>query len=926
MKFLGFFTSLINIASWWDEAQSKFNEIANTVKLLLPALGAAFVSLYYMIIGFLSYVAYSLLNWSYSIFVLIATMNTNTLSNYISGLVDRINAVIIVIVVYNFATTIISYMSKPEKAKERGVTFLKNIFVTAALLISYNLIFGLFNEVSIIVLGNKTDYDFPILSQIMDVDTNNDQGLISRFVFGSKDSEDLGSKISCGISESYVSELGEHDSQMECTGDYSFLASASSAYDTAFCEMTSCDSEEVQNSLFAGKRRMYSVAPYGFLGIIIAGFMAYFVLKACVDLGVRMFKLMLLQIAAPLPIVSILTDGFENENSRFRKYISAYFATYVEVFIRLFVMFVVSAFIINFLDIIGSFVPAVDNSTNEDITRLAIKGILCVSAFFFLNYAPAFIDGALGTNMASSMGAIGDGILGAGFAGAAAIKNAWANNKTKKDKDGKETLNSPFKRVLNAAHAGLSGIGAGYQNASGAQNKGNSIRDLIGSYSKLTENAYETGINTSNDMIDRSNNRKKRWNDFKESVAEKRQKLFDWVNGTNGDQSRLDELQAAKEKAEADMKDFDRRIEMSENGKNATAEVKVKAEQTKAKVEADLTDATKQINLADAKLKANAEATAKLDLQQAAVNKVNAAAKVYESAVATAQATYDQVEKSATATYDKAVSDANQKYDERTANINKMVLSDADKKKAIKAAENDRDTAIQTAKSNKDKTINAAKATYDKTVSDADDVLDVEVEAASKNYKAAGGRAVDSNGRLLVGQAVDIINDSRSNVVKSDTEATVIKTNSESIKTAKEAELNKINSEIDGYEKAILQFDQDINGFKAQKKNYTIEVNDYGDNFYDSKLDDNDPRVKFDNPNLEVKLDAQGNKLKKQITIEDLNKGLERSYRYTAKLQEEDKKEREAIAKRNEEADKSAREADTKKYTEVKKYKDIFKK
>ena len=85
----------------------------------------------------------------------------------------------------------------------------------------YNLIFGLFNEVSIIVLGNKTDYDFPILSQIMDVDTNSDQGLISRFVFGSKETEDMGSKVSCGISDQYVAQLGEH---AECTGNYDYLA------------------------------------------------------------------------------------------------------------------------------------------------------------------------------------------------------------------------------------------------------------------------------------------------------------------------------------------------------------------------------------------------------------------------------------------------------------------------------------------------------------------------------------------------------------------------------------------------------------------------------------------------------------------------------------------------------------------------------
>lgn len=67
-------------------------------------------------------------------------------------------------------------------------------------------------------------------------------------------------------------------------------------------------------------------------------FMIYVLISFCIDLGIRVFKLAFYQIIAPIPILMYIIP---EKKSVFDNWIKATLATYLEVFIRLFVMFAV---------------------------------------------------------------------------------------------------------------------------------------------------------------------------------------------------------------------------------------------------------------------------------------------------------------------------------------------------------------------------------------------------------------------------------------------------------------------------------------------------------------------------------------------------------------------------------------------------------
>ena len=67
-------------------------------------------------------------------------------------------------------------------------------------------------------------------------------------------------------------------------------------------------------------------------------FLIYVLISFCIDLGIRVFKLAFYQIIAPIPILMYIIP---EKKSVFDNWLKATLATYLEVFIRLFVMFAV---------------------------------------------------------------------------------------------------------------------------------------------------------------------------------------------------------------------------------------------------------------------------------------------------------------------------------------------------------------------------------------------------------------------------------------------------------------------------------------------------------------------------------------------------------------------------------------------------------
>ena len=147
-------------------------------------------------------IVYSVVVYVYNIFQIVAQLNFSVISSWTQPLVNRVEALIMVLILFKLGMSFIQYMITPEKFNDKatgGSALLINIVICSVLLVSYQFIFTVFNELSMLIIGYQDGYEFTVLKQIADVESENggdEAGLLGRFIFGEKfESENFGKQL-----------------------------------------------------------------------------------------------------------------------------------------------------------------------------------------------------------------------------------------------------------------------------------------------------------------------------------------------------------------------------------------------------------------------------------------------------------------------------------------------------------------------------------------------------------------------------------------------------------------------------------------------------------------------------------------------------------------------------------------------------------
>lgn len=163
---------------------------------------------------------------------------------------------------------------------------------------------------------------------------------------------------------------------------------------------------------------IYAYCP--FIPTIVGIIVVFCLLGFCVDIAIRAIKLAVLRLIAPIPIISYINPK-SSENGSFANWVKMVTTTYLDIFIRLsiiyFVIFIINSIIKDGIDI---------NMVDPIISGFTVIFII-IGLFFFAGQAPKFIKDALG--LKNVMGNVGlSGILGgaAALTGGAGIKGALA--------------------------------------------------------------------------------------------------------------------------------------------------------------------------------------------------------------------------------------------------------------------------------------------------------------------------------------------------------------------------------------------------------------------------------------------------------------------------------------------------------------------
>lgn len=372
---------------------------------------------------------YELMINLYDIFDLLCT--SRLLENDVLSMISsRIGLILGIVMFFNIAFSFVKMLIDPDAItnKETGaIPLIKKVLIVLVMFGSFNFVFDLLYGMQKIVVENHIISNFILPYQLEDEDldsfgttlayqlmfsfySNNDfSDVIDDLSIEDRNNITACSSLTSAFKNQVISE-GKFDLGHSCLEEY---VTVTDYYDNE------------SNDVF--------IINYNYIFSLVAAiFVDYILLMYCFKIGMRMMQLMVLEILAPVAILSYVAPKKE---TMFNKWLKIYFATYLDVFIRI--------GIINFVVFLMATIFQVEKNMDFGFwgsigevgtgTKAVIEVIMILALLTFAKKAPDLIKelfpaGAsklgLGLGLKEIVGVekgfkIGSGILGGAAGGAA---------------------------------------------------------------------------------------------------------------------------------------------------------------------------------------------------------------------------------------------------------------------------------------------------------------------------------------------------------------------------------------------------------------------------------------------------------------------------------------------------------------------------
>lgn len=385
---------------------------------------------------FIDGIAYSLLDNAYNIVIELSTGEIMG-QEAIKSITNNLYILIGVIAFFRLALVLVNSIIDPEKLNEKGKG-LSNIFFRVVgmiiLLIVTPFLFSLSYEIQGAIVGADTGKNiiFSTLlgdnASITDKDNNGGKALQnialsslitvdSRYLQGTKDN---GGKLKvCKLKKDKDKKLTTEFEESDCgflpltcvpTGNNECELRGGYIYDTDICKSSNCrEAVTLYNTMYvaedmspsalanyAGVSRNLDeynneeVYVYNYMLIVttfVGGFMTYIILSFAIDIAVRMFELVVLQILSPL-FIATFVDPKSSQSGPFKNWLSAIGKSYASLYIKL--------AIIALMILLISFVNQAEIFQNMGEISGWVKIIAVIGLLIFAKKAPKWIMDMLG--------------------------------------------------------------------------------------------------------------------------------------------------------------------------------------------------------------------------------------------------------------------------------------------------------------------------------------------------------------------------------------------------------------------------------------------------------------------------------------------------------------------------------------------------
>ena len=472
----------------------------------------------------------------------------------ISYIIGRIMILCGVFALFKLSFTLINYIIDPGKANksaETGTKLVKNILIAIVLLVSLNLIFTSLYKFQNSIIKNN---------------------VIPKIIYGADNYDSNGQEM----------DIKENAKKFANTIFVSLMLGGNSN------ENLSTSAKNAVDRVLDGAS-INLLSPYAtdsgfnylpFISFIVGVLVCYYFLVFAIELGIRMVKLLVLQILAPIPIIMSIDP---TQKDKLKKFGKLYSGIYLSVFIRIFTVYLAFAAI----SLIGNILGNISETSSG--TSWLVHILLIIAIFKATKELPKLIEDALGMKLglgdagkgfgailkgtvAGTAGLVGGaiaggitggagGALGGAFTGltTGVTKGAAAKNAVGVIGASTGAIKGGF--GMGARVAGAGGLGAfmvgGVENFFGGQGRD---KTTLGDFDKQIKNK-DKDIEKIREKMDISN----KGNDMRNNIENTLNRNYERTHGTLEDMlSNNSDIQSIQERIANAQNDTDRSVAMSE--------------------------------------------------------------------------------------------------------------------------------------------------------------------------------------------------------------------------------------------------------------------------------------------------------------------------------------------------------------------------
>lgn len=382
-------------------------------------------SFFFTILLLINTAIYSFISYIYNIFLLLAGGGAIFDRSQISDMVSRIYVILGVVVLFLVAYSLLKSIINPDeslKGKKSPVHIIKDVIISVVLIALVPSIFEfafefqnsllIENTIGKIIAGNKTGNN-DSKDTIREGGYNMAEGVWQAFIYVNPDGDKDGNVLCANATEeqNLKTEDGLDCKKVMIDGETSFAG----LWEKARANTTFTNMILLVPKIISGE------VSYIFLLDTIAGAFVLFVLISyCLDMALRLVKLAVYELLAPIPILSRIIPN-EQASKVFNNWVKACLSTFAEVFIRIailyFAVMIISTVGSSLTRIFGSGFLNFADSKSLFLTQSIAKALVIVGIILFVKQAPEIIKEITGLD-AGKYNVFGSAMRGLGVTGA----------------------------------------------------------------------------------------------------------------------------------------------------------------------------------------------------------------------------------------------------------------------------------------------------------------------------------------------------------------------------------------------------------------------------------------------------------------------------------------------------------------------------